>query len=216
MSYYNSIAPASLVKSALGALVLAGFLGLPPAFAEQAASTEHDHHAHHHHEVAAGVRRSEASYAIPDVTLVNQDGQRVAVRDLLNTDKPVLVNFIFTTCTAICPAMSATFTQVQQGLAGDSEKVLMVSVSIDPEQDTPAALTAYAKRFGAGPQWLFLTGSLDDSIAVQKAFYAYRGDKMNHAPLTLLRAAPDAPWVRYDGFASAADLVQETRGMIGH
>jgi len=51
---------------------------------------------------------------------------------------------------------------------------------------------------------------------VQKAFYAYRGDKMNHAPLTLLRAAPDAPWVRYEGFASAADLVQETRGMIGH
>jgi protein SCO1 len=216
VSYDNSIAPASLVKSGLGALVLAAFLGLPLAFAQQAASTEHDHHAHHHHDVPAGVRRSEASYAIPDVTLVNQEGQRVAARDLLSTDKPVLANFIFTTCTAICPAMSATFTQVQQGLAGDSDKVMMVSFSIDPEQDTPAALAAYAKRFNAGPQWVFLTGSLEDSIAVQKAFDAYRGDKMNHVPLTLLRATPDAQWVRYDGFASAADLVQEIRSMSRH
>ena len=216
MSHQMSIASVPLVKVTLGALLLAGLLDLPSVFAVQAASTEHDHHAHHHHEVPAGVRRSEASYAIPDVTLVSQEGQRVAVRDLLSTDKPVLANFIFTTCTAICPAMSATFTQVQQGLADDTAKVLMVSISIDPEQDTPAALAAYAKRFGAGPQWLFLTGSLDDSIAVQKAFDAYRGDKMNHAPLTLLRAAPDAPWVRYDGFASAADLVQDIRGMIQH
>jgi len=216
VSYYNRIASASLVKPALGALVFAGFLGLPAAYAEQAASTEHDHHAHHHHEIPAGVRRSEASYTIPDVTLVNQDGQRVAVRDLLGTDKPVLVNFIYTTCTAICPAMSATFTQVQQGLAGDSDKVVMVSFSIDPEQDTPKALAAYAKRFNAGPQWVFLTGSLEDSIAVQKAFDAYRGGKMNHVPLTLLRAAPDATWVRYDGFASAADLIQDIRGALPH
>jgi protein SCO1/2 len=215
VSYYNRIASASLVKPALGALVFAGFLGLPAAFAEQAASTEHDHHAHHHHEIPAGVRRSEASYAIPDVTLVNQDGQRVAVRDLLSTDKPVLVNFNYTTCTAICPAMSAIFTQVQQGLAGDSDKVMMVSFSIDPEQDTPKALAAYAKRFNAGPQWVFLTGSLEDSIAVQKAFDAYRGGK-NHVPLTLLRAAPDATWVRYDGFASAANLIQDIGGVLPH
>ncbi len=214
MSYPTSITPGTLVKSALGALALAGLVGLPAAFAEEAASTEHDHHAHHHQAVAAGVQRSEVSYAIPDVTLVDQNGQRVQVRDLLSTDKPVLVNFIFTTCTAICPMMSATFAQVQQGLAGDSEKVMMASFSIDPEQDTPAVLTAYAKRFDAGSQWLFLTGSLEDSIAVQKAFDAYRGDKMNHAPLTLLQAAPDAPWVRYDGFASAADLVKESRAMI--
>jgi protein SCO1/2 len=138
------------------------------------------------------------------------------VHELLSTDRPILANFIFTSCTAICPAMSATFAQVQQGLAQDSDKVLMVSFSIDPEQDTPAALAAYAKRFDAGPQWVFLTGTLEDSIAVQKAFDAYRGDKMNHAPLTLLRATPDSRWVRYDGFASAADLVKESHTMVGN
>lgn len=203
------------IRLALGALVLAALVAAPVLAAESTGMAPDDEHAHHHHhEMPAGVQRSEASYAIPDVTLIDQDGHRVSVRDLLSTNKPILVNFIFTTCTAICPMMSATFAQVQQGLAGDSEKVLMVSFSIDPEQDTPTVLAAYAKRFDAGPQWLFLTGSLEDSIAAQKAFDAYRGDKMNHAPLTLLRASPDAEWVRYDGFASAPDLVQELRGMI--
>ena len=74
------------------------------------------------HPAPAGLGRSQASYSIPDVTLVDQEGRPVALRDLLSTDKPILANFIFTTCTAICPAMSATFQQVQQGLAGDRER----------------------------------------------------------------------------------------------
>ena len=76
---------------------------------------------------------------------------------------------------------------------------------------TPAALKAYAGKYGAGPQWQMLTGSLDDSIAVQRAFDVYRGDKMNHQPATFLRAGPGQPWVRLDGFASAADILREYR-----
>ena len=175
---------------------------------------EHAHH-HHHHPAPAQTARTEAAYSVPGVTLVDQHGKELSVKELLSTDKPVLLNFIFTTCTAICPVMSATFEQVQRELGEDAGKVLMVSVSIDPEQDTPSALADYAKRFHAGPQWTFLTGSLEDSIAVQKAFDAYRGDKMNHAPLTLLRGAPDAAWIRFDGFATAGDLVEASRAMLG-
>ncbi len=219
MKQRDVITMGTSIRLALGALALAALVAAPVVLAEEsagmAADDEHAHH-HHHHEAPAGVQRSEASYALPDVTLIDQDGQRVPLRDLLDTDKPILANFIFTTCTAICPVMSATFAQVQQGLGADKDKVTMVSFSIDPEQDTPAALADYAKRFKAGPEWVFLTGSLEDSIEVQKAFDAYRGDKMNHAPLTLLRASPDAPWVRFDGFASAADLVKETRAMLGN
>jgi protein SCO1/2 len=216
MSHRKIIASGALLKAALAGVALGAGLGLRPALAAGAAGTGQDHDAHHHHhEVPSGIRRSVASYLVPDVMLVDQHGRRVAVRDLLATDKPLLMNFIFTTCTAICPVMTATFGQVQQGLAEDRDKVRMVSISIDPEQDTPAALTAYAKRFSAGPQWVFLTGSLEDTIAVQEAFGAYRGDKMNHVPLTLLRAGPEAPWVRYDGFAAAGDLVKEVRATVG-
>ena len=160
------------------------------------------------------VARQSASYEIPGLEMIDQHGAVVDTADLFATDRPVMVNFIFTTCTAICPMMTSIFQQVQTRLGDDAEKILMVSVSIDPEQDSPEALAEYAAAFRAGPQWRFLTGSLEDSIAVQKAFQAYRGDKMNHAPLTLLRASAGNDWVRLDGFASADELESEARAML--
>ncbi len=120
-----------------------------------------------------------ASYTIPDVKLLDPNRARVSLRSQLD-DKPVILNFIFTSCGAICPVMSTTFSQVQKALGPERNAVRMVSISIDPEHDTPEALKIYARQYGAGPQWQMLTGSLDDSIAVQRAFNVYRGDKMGH------------------------------------
>jgi len=210
-----------VLLNTLLALALVAFIGLRPASADTAESggtamQEHAGHEHHQHMPAApGYQRSEAAYTVPDITLFDQQGQRVSLPALLSAgDKPVMLNFIFTSCTAICPTMTAIFAKVQSQLGGDAARVQMVSVSIDPENDTSAELAAYATRFGARSPWLFLTGSLDDSLAVQKAFDAYRGDKMNHTPLTLFHAGPGASWVRYDGFADAADLTKEYRGML--
>ena len=193
------------------------FLVLVAGPAALAASTPgEDPHAHHRGMTgSSSAERSTAKYVIPDLKMIDQRGERLSVAELLATDRPVMVNFIFTTCTAICPMMTSIFQQVQRRLGEDAEKVLMVSVSIDPEHDSPEALAEYAARFRAGPQWYFLTGTLEDSIAVQKAFEAYRGDKMNHAPLTLLRGGPGSDWVRLDGFASADELERECRAMLG-
>jgi protein SCO1 len=114
----------------------------------------------------------------------------------------------------VCPVLTATFSQVQAALGDERNALRMVSISIDPEHDTPARLAAYAAKFHAGPQWRFLTGSLSDIVAVQKAFDAYRGEKTSHVPLTFLRASPDAPWVRIEGFASAAELVREYHALL--
>jgi len=205
----------------LYALTLVSLTGLQPVSAVETDAPpgmEHTGHEHHQHMMRApGYQRSQATYPVPEITLIDQHGQKVSLPALLNTgDKPVMLNFIFTSCTAICPMMTAIFAKVQTQLGDDAERVRMISVSIDPEHDTPAELDAYAARFNAGTQWLFLTGSLDDSIAVQKAFDAYRGDKMNHTPLTLFHAAPDAPWVRFDGFADAADLAREYRSLLAN
>lgn len=186
--------------------------GLSPALAET------DSH-HHHHALAddRGYRLSSASYTIPDVRLVDMNGEKVSLRDGLSGDEPVMLNFIFTSCTAICPVMSATFQQVQENLGEERGRVRMVSISIDPENDTPDRLKEYAGRFRAGAQWRMLTGSVDDSIAVQRAFDAYRGGKMNHAPVTFLRAGgADKPWVRMDGLASASDIIEEYRKLVAH
>lgn len=78
----------------------------------------------------------------------------------------------------------------------EAKDVRMISVSIDPEQDTPEQLKKHASRFKAEAGWEFLTGDLADIVATQKAFDAYWGDKMNHEPLTFLRHTADNPWVR--------------------
>jgi protein SCO1/2 len=207
---YHLLRLRGLIPGSVAFLALA-VVGAPAA----AGDADHAHHAAYG-DHAGELRRSLASYAVPDVTLLDQRGRKVPLRQLLDTDEPVLLNFIFTTCTAICPAMSAIFARVQHDLGSDSGRVRMVSVSIDPEHDTPPELAAYAERFRAGPQWWFLTGSLEDSIAVQRAFDAYRGDKDAHAALTLVRPTRDARWVRYQGFATAPQLVEAVRAPLAN
>lgn len=146
---------------------------------------------------------------IPDLTFVRMDGTAVSLRDELATDKPVMLNFIFTTCTTICPVMSATFEQVQRNLGPEQKNVRMVSISIDPDHDTPARLREYARSHDAGSEWHFLTGTPSTVEAAQKAFGAYRGNKFNHAPVTFMRGAQDTHWLRVAGLKSARDLEAE-------
>ncbi len=153
--------------------------------------------------------RSTADYVLPAVALVRDDGKKVTLASELDDGRPVVLNFIFTSCTTICPVMSQTFAGLQGRLGDGRDRVHMVSISIDPEQDTPARLAEYARRFHAGPQWRFYTGTVEASVAAQRAFNAYGGDKMRHTPLTLIRAAPGRPWVRIDGFASPEELARE-------
>jgi protein SCO1/2 len=155
--------------------------------------------------------RSVRSYMIPDVVLVDADARRLRLRDLLATDEPVMLNFIFTTCSTICPVMVKVFADVPPRLGAAAKDVRLISISIDPENDTPAKLKSYASNFGEGLRWQFLTGRVQDIKTVQIAFDTYRGDKMNHEPLTLIRHARSKSWVRIDGFANPDELVREYR-----
>jgi protein SCO1/2 len=197
---------------------LGGALAMSAALPARIAQAADDHSHHHHHTgpaAPAGVKRTEAVVKTPDVTLVRQDGTKVALpKEFDEGGAPILLTFIYTSCTTVCPVMSKVFSDTQKALGKDLERVKLVSISIDPEYDTPARLTEYAKQFGATPRWQHYTGTVAASVAVQKAFNAYRGDKMNHAPVAFVRAAPGKPWVRYDGFASPATLVQEYRTLV--
>lgn len=99
-------------------------------------------------------------FPAPQFDLVDQTGRPFSSSHLAG--KVVVANFVFTTCTDICPLLTATMAQVrdqlrQAGLLGD--KAVLVSFSVDPEHDTPEALTTYGERFGAVPsEWRFLTG----------------------------------------------------------
>lgn len=165
--------------------------------------------AHDHHHVIPETIRSVRDYPLPAVSLVREDGKPVMLADALNDGRPVVLTFIYTTCTTVCPLTSQTLSDLQDKLGMSRASVHLVSISIDPEQDTPAKLREYAQRFGAGPQWQHYTGTLAASQTVQRAFDVYRGNKMDHAPVILVRAAPGARWVRIEGLATADQLLAE-------
>lgn len=154
-------------------------------------------------------QRSVRSYSIPDVVLTDADAQPVRLRELLAGNDPIMMNFVFTTCGTVCPVMVKVFSDVPSRMGPAAKNLRMISISIDPDNDTPAQLKSYARSFGAGLQWKFLTGRVQDIKTVQFAFDSYRGDKMNHEPLTLMRHAAGKPWVRIDGFANPDELVRE-------
>ncbi|MBS2029518.1 MAG: SCO family protein [Deltaproteobacteria bacterium] len=159
--------------------------------------------------------RSVHRYTLPGVTLTDQDGKQVSLAQALPDDVPVAVNFVFTTCSTICPVMSATFSGLDQTL-GPSSAVRLVSISIDPENDRPDVLKAYANRFHAPARWRFYTGATQDIRSLLTAFEAYGGDKSNHRPITLLRGAHGKDWVRIDGFLTAHELAGQLHALDAH
>ena len=163
---------------------------------------------------ARHVSTSIAKYSIPDVRLVRDDGKAVSLPEEMNDGRPVVLNFIFTTCSTICPLMSQTLAQFDHQLGADRERVHLMSISIDPEQDTPSRLHEYAQKFHAGPEWQHYTGTAQASLAAQRAFNVWRGDKMGHSSVTLVRAAPGTPWLRIEGFVTPGELLQQYRHLL--
>jgi protein SCO1 len=164
-------------------------------------------------EDGARYRRTVVRYELPDVALVNQDGARVRLPQALTADKPVVLNFFFSTCTTICPVLSASVSTLLKNLGAQASEVRVVSIAIDPDHDTPEVLRGYRKRFGAVPEWELLTGSRENIDGVLKAFDAYSPDKTAHRPLHFLRPAGGDSWVRIDGLIGASDLMAEYRGL---
>lgn len=178
---------------------------------------EHYRSAINHHEQPPfkdeATIRSVATYAIPEVVLRGINREMVPLRPLLGK-APIILNFICTTCPVACPAMCAAFFEIQEALAKEGSKVRLVSISLDPHQDIPERLKAYARRFLAGPEWKFLDGSESDSIAVQQAFGVYDVDMLNHVPVTFLRVLPGKPWLRLTGLVTPDELLDEYRRLI--
>jgi len=146
---------------------------------------------------------------VPDVDLVDQDGKPVHFYSDLVRGKVVMMNFIFTSCTTICPPMGATFGKVEQ-LLGDrvGRDVHLISVSVDPATDTPERLKAWGKKFGAGPGWTLVTGAPDTVTQLLKALGVFTPNRSDHTPLVLAGNDPRGEWTRAYGLAAPAKLVE--------
>ena len=158
---------------------------------------------------AATAADSGARVEVPDVALVDQDGKTVRVRSLLQAGKPVVVSFVFTTCTTICPMLSTIVSRVQAKL-GDrvGQEVTLVSISVDPARDTPARLKAYAARHHAKPGWTWLTGGRGAVEQVLRGMGAYTPSFTDHPPMVLVGDGAGG-WTRLNGFPSQAAIVAQ-------
>jgi len=146
---------------------------------------------------------------IPDIEVLDQNGRKIHFYTDLVKGQTVVINFIFTTCTTICPPLGATFARVQKEL-GDKvgRDVRFISISIDPATDTPERLKAWGAKFHAGEGWTFVTGNkpqVDELLRVLGASSARRED---HSPTVLIGNDAHGTWTRTYGLANTGQLVQ--------
>lgn len=140
----------------------------------------------------------------PPFTLTSQDGKSVALADLRG--KVLAVTFIYTGCPDICPLVTQKMVDVQNALgAAFGAKIAFVSITLDPEHDTPAVLKDYAQSWGAKPNgWMFLTGSpaaVRDVTRRYGVFFAKKEDgSVDHTQLTTLVDADGQMRVQYIGW----------------
>ena len=155
-----------------------------------------------------GQKRNVAHYTAPEVTLRNQENEPVELAALLAEDKPAVIQFIFTTCTTLCPVLTATLSQAEDDIVAADGDVQIISISIDPEHDTPRRLKEYSGMYGAGDNWTFLTGSYREIMQVVRAFDAVfeSNNKMYHLPYTYIRSGAEYPWLRIEAILSANEL----------
>lgn len=139
-------------------------------------------------EKASEVKYSAAKFStIPDTILVNQDNQKVEFNKDLLRGKTVAINFIYTTCTSVCPLQGRSFSKLQDLLKDRLGKdIFLISISKDPRTDSPEKLKEWSKSFGPKPGWDVFTG---DPVQVELLLQSLIGGnerKGEHSPAILI------------------------------
>ena len=145
--------------------------------------------------------------SIPDTVVLDQDKRKLHFYSDLIKGKTVAINFIFTTCTTICPPLTANFARLQRIMSERGEKDFqLISVSVDPETDTPDKLKRYAEMFGAKPGWTFVTGTRAELEPIWRAFKVYTSNKLDHTAMVVIGNDTQDRWIYAAGLSSAKEL----------
>jgi protein SCO1 len=188
-------------------LVLA--LGMVPS----GAAWSHEGHVH-----GAGTQQPTAAapdgkaVKLSDTNLLDQDGRRVRLMTDVIGDKVVVVSFIYTTCTDVCPMVSHTLSQLQEQLGGLLEsQVRLVSLTVDPARDTSSKLKAYSAAYGPRPGWRWLTGAGPDVTEALKGFGVYSANFEQHTGVILIGDGRSGRWTRVYETEDVQALLAKTR-----
>jgi protein SCO1/2 len=150
-----------------------------------------------------------ASKYFPNLVLVNQDNQPMRFYDQLLKGKTVLINFMLTHCTGACSPMTANLVKVQKYLGEQVGKdVIMISISVDPEHDTPEALKKYAEGFKVQPGWYFLTGKRENINGVLSKLGAYTEDPQQHSTVLIIGDEATGQWMKVPALARPSEIAE--------
>lgn len=142
---------------------------------------------------------------VRDALLQDQDGRSVRFRSDAIGEKLVFVTFTYTTCTTICPVLDSIFIKLQEKLGERlGRDVTLLTLSIDPVNDTPLRLRQHAQKIGAKKGWVFLTGQKADIDHVLSGLDVYSSDIRKHPPALFIADGKRNVWRRLNGFPSAS------------
>mgnify|MGYP001031011553 FL=1 len=154
--------------------------------------------------------QEKTSVRFADVQLLDQNGMPVRLEKALVADRLVVMGFIYTSCTTVCPVVSSIMAKVQKQLGGRvGSEVQLVSISVDPQRDDSKRLLDYAKTFQAGPGWSWLTGTPYAVNETLKGLGSFSANLGEHPPLILVGDGRSGKWTRFYGFTDPALLVTE-------
>ena len=156
-----------------------------------------------------------------NVPVTTQDGRTLRFYDDVMKGKILLINFFFTGCDDVCPLATDNLVRVQE-LLGDrvGKDIFFVSISLQPEHDTPEVMAAYAKAHGVGPGWVFLTGQKDDIELLRHrlGFWdidpAVDADPEQHLGTVRLANEPMHRWAMSPSLLSPTALVRAVHRVI--
>ena len=152
---------------------------------------------------------SNAKHYFTDVVLVNQNGQKMRFYSDLLEGKVVIINSFFATCAGSCLPMNRNLEKVQAALGNHMERdVHIISISVDPEVDTPANLKAYAKKLNAGPGWYFLTGDKESVDFVLQKLGQFVENKQDHLNIFIIANERTGLWKKAFGLAKPEELMK--------
>jgi len=144
-----------------------------------------------------------------DVVLVNQNGEKMRFYSDLLRGKVVIINSFFATCTGSCLPLTRNLEKLQAALgARMGKEVNIISISVDPEVDTPASLKAYAKKLNAGPGWYFLTGTKESVDFALKKIGQFVDDKQAHLNIFIIGNERTGLWKKAFGLAKSDELMK--------
>jgi protein SCO1/2 len=169
-----------------------------------------EQHAAHMAQQAAHAQHPPAGAQVTfaDVALLDQDKREVHLKDDLVGDRIVVMGFVYTSCTTVCPVISAIMQKLQAQLGERAgREVQLISLSIDPLRDTPERLHEYAARFGAGSGWRWLTGSNEAVSETLKGLGTWTANYEEHPPLIMVGDGRTQQWTRFYGFTDPAVLM---------